>query len=227
MSKKFAIGIPTLNRFDLLKPALLYYEKDFPNTKIFILDNGKQEITSDAEIMRNKNIRVLESEKNRGVAASWNVLCDEIFKSHDFALILNDDDYLGADEGVVNAIVAFALSEEYKGRFYCPITHGRPDFDSFLISKEIFEKVGRFDEKFYPAYYEDDDYIVRLHHAGVVIQNVTLLHPILNRNTSSIGSIIGCNQLVENNRLYFLEKWGSYDPERAYKQPFNKTNDEN
>jgi hypothetical protein len=48
----FAIGIPTLNRADLLVPSLLKYINDFPGVKIFVLDNGNQDIESSLQILR-------------------------------------------------------------------------------------------------------------------------------------------------------------------------------
>ena len=41
---KLIIGIPTINRADLLNEALANYFEDFKNTEIVICDNGKQEI---------------------------------------------------------------------------------------------------------------------------------------------------------------------------------------
>ena len=46
MKNNFAIGIPTLNRADLLNPTLKKYFKQFPNTDIYIIDNGSQSIVS-------------------------------------------------------------------------------------------------------------------------------------------------------------------------------------
>ena len=43
MKIKFAIGIPTYNRADLLLPALMFYAHDYPNTKILVIDNGNQD----------------------------------------------------------------------------------------------------------------------------------------------------------------------------------------
>ena len=44
MNNVFAIGIPTLNRADLLNPVLKKYAADFPDTKIYVVDNGNQDI---------------------------------------------------------------------------------------------------------------------------------------------------------------------------------------
>jgi len=87
---KFQIGIPTLNRIDLLYPALkMYALKDF-KSHIHIIDNGNEQF-SDKEMIN--NVSVLNMKKNIGVAASWNMLCNRIFKVSDYALILNDDIY--------------------------------------------------------------------------------------------------------------------------------------
>lgn len=40
----FGIGIPTINRADILNPSLKRYENDLQNVPIYIVDNGKQEI---------------------------------------------------------------------------------------------------------------------------------------------------------------------------------------
>ena len=45
MNKLFAIGIPTINRWDLLRPSLQKYMGiDFCNTWFFVVDNGNQVI---------------------------------------------------------------------------------------------------------------------------------------------------------------------------------------
>jgi hypothetical protein len=55
VNKSFAIGIPTLNRFDLLHPALMFYKQDFPNTKIYVVDNGNQNIKNQIPTMPELN----------------------------------------------------------------------------------------------------------------------------------------------------------------------------
>ena len=69
--QKFAIGIPTLNRYDLLKPSLMLYTRDFPTTSIFVLDNGNQGIVQDG-------VTIVENEKNIGIEAI-KALFNEVF----------------------------------------------------------------------------------------------------------------------------------------------------
>ena len=55
MKSCFAIGIPTLNRSDLLNSALEIYFKNLPDVKIFIIDNGDQDIKS-----RTNNFKIIQ-----------------------------------------------------------------------------------------------------------------------------------------------------------------------
>ena len=103
--KNFAIGIPTLNRADLLNQALHHYFKIFKNTEIFIIDNGSQQILS-----RDHLFNIDSPSENLGVSKSWNLLCDKIFKTYDYALILNDDIEMGTSE---TAISSFINSSEF------------------------------------------------------------------------------------------------------------------
>ena len=98
MKNNFAIGIPTLNRADLLNPTLKKYFKQFPNTDIYIIDNGSQSIVS-----RSNNYNCFNAPENFGVSKSWNILCDTIFEEHEYALILNDDIYLDLNEEELNS----------------------------------------------------------------------------------------------------------------------------
>ena len=53
------------------------------------------------------------------------------------------------------------------------------EWSAVVFTKRLVEKVGFFDENFYPAYYEDDDYGIRIHHSGFKAQrwdNTPLLH---------------------------------------------------
>ena len=73
------------------------------------------------------------------------------------------------------------------GRGHSP---DEPEFDfrrdvdfcsgAFLLTpREIFERLGRFDERYAPAYYEETDYCVRLHEAGLRVvfdPDVVVIH---------------------------------------------------
>lgn len=214
MSNTFAIGIPTINRgLDLMLPSLmLYVQRDFPNTDIYIIDNGKQGLAD--KLKSFKNVHLIEEENNLGVAASWNKLCKEfIFKNNKYALILNDDIYLGYNESLVNDVI-----KKNKSGF----VQAHTTWAAFIISKPIFEKVGDFDENLYPAYFEDNDYLHRMKLANIMVEKSMKLVPLVMRHSSSINKDPKLNKDFIKNKNYFIDKWGGEPNREKFKKPFNK-----
>ena len=74
----------------------------FKNVPIYIVDNGKQRFTN------LQSPRPRPPLSNLGVAPSWNLLCEQIFDAKDYALILNDDVYLGKTEADIEAVIIAA-----------------------------------------------------------------------------------------------------------------------
>jgi GT2 family glycosyltransferase len=198
--KNYAIGIPTYNRFDLLLPAMLYYKIDFPNTEKFIVDNGNQNILEfiDAKIIRNN--------KNLGVAASWNQLCSAIFENHEYAIILNDDIYLGKTEWQIENLL-----KHYKSDIYV----SEMDWSAFILPKKVFDEIGKFDENFFPAYFEDNDYEYRLKLKNKEILKIPFLNPLVFRASKTIEKDTKLNEF-QKNKEYYIKKWGGTPGNEKY-----------
>jgi GT2 family glycosyltransferase len=210
MENKFAIGIPTYNRLDLLHPALLFYLRDFPTTKIFVVDNGKQGVK---DKIKHQNLVVIENEKNIGVAGSWNMLCDEIYKDHDYAIILNDDIYFGRKDYEVDNLLS-----NFKKDFYVTMQ----DWCVFIIPKKTYKQVGKFDHEFYPAYYEDNDYHYRMKLLGKSFFEIPFLNPFLYQASQTIDKEPSLRKFVEDNKQRFIKKWGGVPTKETFKKPFNQ-----
>jgi GT2 family glycosyltransferase len=206
---KFAIGIPTYNRADLLLPALMFYARDYPNTEIFVIDNGNQDI----KISKIPNLKIIVSENNIGVAASWNKLCDIIYEQHDFAMILNDDIYLGRKEWEIDNFLT-----NYKKDLYI----STQDWCSFILPKKTFEDIGRFDEQFYPAYFEDNDYTYRLILNLKSIYQVPFLNPFIYKSSQSILKEPSLRDGYLLNEKRYVEKWGGKPKFEKFRKPYNK-----
>ena len=210
MKYSFAIGIPTLNRADLLNPTLHQYFSQFPDVEIFIVNNGPQSI-----VRRDNHFTLHEPEENYGVAKSWNYLCDQIFQDHDYALILNDDIRLNLDQ---DAIENFLINQDFD-LFRCqPHFH----FCCFALSKNYFLKE-RFDEAFYPAYCEDRDYLYRLElNKGKVLEHSFLNpHQFINSATiSPNGGDPNINKNFDKLRTLYIQKWGGPIGEEKFLTPF-------
>lgn len=189
------VGIPTYNRYDILKPNLIAYKQDFDGAPFFIVDNGNQGVL-------HNNVYVPEN--NIGVAASWNYLCKEIFKTCEYALILNDDIYLGKTLNIVKQIIAKKPNT---------FTRATPDWCAFIIPKTVYEEVGEFDECFYPAYYEDKSYEYRMKLKRMPINKTPLLNPYIYRSSSSLEKDPTILEHSKKNRKLYISMWGG-EPER-------------
>jgi GT2 family glycosyltransferase len=204
----FAIGIPTINRADLLNAALEKYLRDFPSTQIFVLDNGQQFLRT------SERITILRPEKNLGVAASWNLLCTKIFEQHQHALILNDDIYFGKKETSVRQFIEVSLID--------PVVHfsvSQQCWCAFLLPRSTFQKVGFFDEGFFPAYFEDNDYEYRLKLQWLTMQRTDFLNPKTFRNSQSMAKDPTLGQGFMSNRQRYQQKWGGLPGKEQYLNP--------
>lgn len=219
---KFGIGIPTYNRYDLLKPCLFEYFSDFPDAHIYLVDNGQQKIFADGLDMRQvwnaknrtpsfEGLTLMENQENVGVGASWNQLCREIFKKNDYALILNDDVYLGKSQSVIEGHIE-------KGRDFVRAT---PDWCVFLISKKLYEKVGPFDECFMPAYFEDKSYEHRMRIKGYKAHTRPDLNPLVYRSSQTIEKEPTILDQSKKNKKLYIEMWGGEPGKEKYSAPFN------
>jgi GT2 family glycosyltransferase len=208
----FAIGIPTLNRSDLLLPTLIkYVTEDFKDIEIHIIDNGKQDL-SFLNII--PNVFLYEEDKNIGVAASWNKLCKIIFEKHNHALILNDDVYLGYNTDNVNSVI-----EKYK----YSLVQSYVSWSVILMSKYMYDYIGDFDETFYPAYYEDSDYLYRMKLKGIRQDVEAELNPQTVRiSMTQERDPELVNASMQENRLRYIEKWGNSPLLETFLTPYNK-----
>lgn len=206
---KIGIGIPTLNRFDILRSNLLLYARDFSlvggDIPFVILDNGNQGITFNYG-------HIIQKEKNIGVGASWNQLCKKIFETCDYALILNDDIYLGKRLSEINYIIG-----KKPDRFQ----RATPDWCAFILPKKVYEEVGPFDECFYPAYYEDKSYEYRMKLKGVPLIKNPDLNPYEYRNSQSLEKDLTIFEASKKNKKLYIEMWGGEPERETYKKPYN------
>jgi GT2 family glycosyltransferase len=208
---KFCILIPTLNRKDLLLEALDYYTNVFINTPIYILDNGKQDIPNTY-----RNTYIYNKENNLGVAGSWNYLIEKgISNGYHYFLILNDDIILKKDEeSIYNIILKYGSDNFIRSeQFY--------NWSAYILSKNIYLRVGRFDTAFERCYFEDNDYEYRMKLENIPIVYEKELNAEVYRNSMTIQKEPHLNNF-NNNMNYYISKWGGMPNEEKYYTPFNR-----
>jgi len=99
-----------------------------------------------------------------------------------------------------------------------------PDFSAFMISKTVTDRAGWFDESYYPAFYEDNDYHVRMHRAGIKAVCVDL--PFLHHGsqtikTAELGEFERIKRGAGFNKDRFKKKYGCYPATPEYERLFS------
>lgn len=207
---KLVVAIPTINRADLLNEALEKYFEDFKDTHIAICDNGNQDI-----ITREENFMIYRPQENLGVAKSWNMLIDysdKIGATH--VLMLNDDIYLGKNENELNLLLKNNLDADFINSFH--------NWCSYILTVDIWKKAGKFDEEFFPAYFEDNSFDYKMTLVGARKTWTSFLDPIVYRNSMTIAKDPTLNQKFMQNKQMYINMWGGLPSEEKYKTKFGK-----
>lgn len=147
------VCIPVLRRYDLLRNLLDSLKASTIPYRVRILDNGR-----DMERLRQAtayhDVSAVTPGQQLGVAESWNWFIENVPEER---VIVNDDVTFAPDS--LKRIVAtpFDLAWSYEAGFSC-----------FLIRDACVRVVGLFDETISPgyAYYEDEDYMMRVNGKG-------------------------------------------------------------
>ncbi len=92
-----------------------------------------------------------------------------------------------------------------------------------LFKREVFDKIGYIDVNYYPAYYEDNDYVRRAINSGLTnscrVLNSLYFHfwsRTIHQGTG--GSNTG---YFHENRTFYMRKWGGDFGYEAFTEPFN------
>ncbi len=197
------VCIPVLRRYDCLRDSLKSLERSTVPYLVHVVDNGRND-----EKMREVgefHCDVFTPERPLGVAESWNWFIKNIPEER---VIVNDDVTFAPDS--LERIVATKndLAWSFEAGFSC-----------FLIRDACVDVVGLFDEAISPgyAYYEDEDYMMRVNGKGAKPPLVTCGHVecgVLHVVQSQTLKAATRKELSEHHRKFmiarmnFAEKWG-------------------
>lgn len=213
---KIAVGIPTINRADLLAENLADLATNMGAIeRLYIVDNGAQKFVIPKPFTLTHHLH--RPNKNLGVSSSWNYMMRKAFTEDniDYLLMLNDDIVLGKTLQKILTIISNNPTIEL-------FVHAN-NWCVFLLNKTIVDKVGYFDEKFFPAYYEDNDYYYRSKLAGVKM--LTTFRPLQCKRFRISQSIKKDPELGKGsskNHEYYKKKWGGDPRKEKFITPFNK-----
>lgn len=150
--------IPTLRRFDTLRTCIeSSLQGDIVPSKILIIDNSAGQLRQHE--FYDLPVYIHTPSSNWGCARSWNWFMGQ---NEDMIVIANDDIIFNT-KTIASLVEAY---EEDPYRFFAPCA-GSNIFSCFLLPKQVFNAVHAFDQQFWPAYFEDDDYTKRINQAGI------------------------------------------------------------
>lgn len=211
------LGVPTLCRSDLLDELIRSAEIGVVKPSGYlIVDNGggypasrAREVIGDSRAVVSR----IRRGRNLGVATSWNLIIEEA--AGEPVVIANDDVRLGP-----MTFDALKFGIESSGYLFVASL----GFALFAIRRECVDRIGWFDERFHPAYFEDIDYHRRITLAGVPTCGVA--EPDHHGGSSTLRALEPderrkIDEGFLRNREYYRRKWGDYQGRERFLAPFD------
>jgi hypothetical protein len=166
------------------------------NSTYYLIDNGNQ------KFIPTFDCKFFTTSQNIGCAGGWNLICDIAFDHLNLDKIVITQDDVHIDPQLIGQAV-----EETQGLCITGVIQPFFEFSTFVITKQVWNQVGRFDENFVYVYSEDADYKQRCMLNKVMINSLY----IPNKNTNMSASIKNDPSIdrIEYNRQYLKEKWGN------------------
>lgn len=209
-------AIPTLNQLDWV------LEKHVPSIADNLIDclvihqsDFNPDTVNEDRVKLSKypvNIKIVwtRAKYNLGVAASWNMFLRMAFEdnNYDAVIIANDDIILGETtiQGMLDA------AKEHPEALISAGKNEHNSFSLFYLNRHVFNTIGFFDEQFYPAYFEDNDYRYRM-----LLNNVPLIESAGDSyyhkgsatiNTYTPERLTQHHSDFNSNEFRYVQKWG-------------------
>jgi len=219
-----------------LKAALA---QDTP-VEITIVDNASTDGTQQwgmATAAKFENVVYTALAQQKSLAACWNLALRDVWRrGGEHALVLNNDVIVSPPTYRIlqftghKFVTTVSVDNEEQFGFpeeILPCGRPHPNFSGFLIRKSCYDKVGPFNESYYPAYCEDAEYHVRMHWAGIraVCIDLPMLHIGNGANTLRFAEPADANCIkrgADRNRDQFLETYGCRPGEPEYEELFSE-----
>ena len=189
------LGFATLKRFDLAERLIASI--DYPVEHLVIIDNsgtGAWVAPKSDWVQKVWHIRV---PYGLGLVGAWNL----IIKATPYApywVLVNDDAWFEA--GSLAKIEAEVDTEALN---FLAIN---PAWSAVVFGEGMVDKVGLYDERFYPLYFDDNDLERRVRHHNVPIKTIEAVVHHENSSTLNSGYQAVNNRSFGNNQNLFIQK---------------------
>lgn len=220
---KFLVVLPTIVE-EIADKCIASLDDNIKNNML-IVDNSPNGFA------QKYNIRYLHHPENLGVSRSWNIAAKEVVdKKLDYLILLSAS--IIFENGMSDFIESLNTELQPNDKQqYCVET--QVGWHLVAIGRATLEQIGYFDENFYPAYYEDTDYIRRMEMAGFCDpMNASNHCPVVQVSAHRQGVALSIQHGLRVNFKplgdYFIQKWGNAgswesieERNRMYRRPFN------
>ena len=233
---------------DSIQAAMVRAKEKGVDARILLIDNASTDKTKEeAEKMVGELFAYQRNEERWGFQKSVNYGVNRGFREgNDTVLVCNNDILIHPealwrlaerfDKGNVGMVTcmdvrgettpdAFPFMNPNEKLVVDEAPH--PHFSAFAVNRECWDRVGEMDEVFAPAYFEDNDYHYRmkiLGVAGVVYPPAMFYHfgSGTQNEADEKGQPIVPTPMFENNRAYYVKKWGGVPGQEQWLNPYNE-----
>jgi GT2 family glycosyltransferase len=183
------VGFATVSRFDLADKLLASI--DYPVEHLVIIDNSGKASWNPAKPDFVVNMWVIRIPYGLGLVGAWNL----IVKSTPYApywVLINDDAWF--EPGSLAKIDAEVDTEALN---FLQINTA---WSAVVFGEGMIQKVGLYDERFYPLYFDDNDLERRVRAADVPIKTIDA--PIGHVNSASLDPVKNVASFTANGKLF-------------------------
>lgn len=189
------LGFCTLNRFDLAERLLRSI--DYPVEHLVIVDNSGKQVWKPRKPASVQNMWHIRVPYGLGLVGAWNL----IVKSTPYApywVLVNDDAWFesGSLQKIAENVDTAALN-------FLDIV---PPWSAVVFGEGMVEKVGLYDERFYPLYFDDNDLERRVRQAQVPINHIPAVVHHENSSTLKSGFANANARSFNANQMLFEAK---------------------
>ncbi len=210
----------TYRRFDLLERMIDSTKKGsrVPDQILLLSNGGNIEGYVAERNLATCGVHLVPRNLGRvSVAKAWNLGFKE---GGDLTIVTGDDVVFGK-----NTLGDLELAANGSAaNFLYPATNASQMFCVYTAKMALFEKIGWFDEQFFPAYFEDNDFFRRMTIAGEGAVPIAECEPYHHDTSSTLKSLNPPEQeehhtqFRENQRRY-INKWGGLPGSEIYDAP--------
>lgn len=189
------LGFCTLKRFDLAERLLASI--DYPVEHLVIIDNSGTQSWNPKKPDWVEKMWLIRVPYGLGLVGAWNL----VIKSTPYApywVLVNDDAWF--EPGSLKAITEDVDTQALN---FLDIV---PQWSAVVFGEGMIDKVGLYDERFYPLYFDDNDLEARVDYCGVPKKTIQAKVHHENSSTLKSGFQEQNNKSFRNNQLLYEAK---------------------